>query len=58
MSLKFPLDCEPSKKRADVSPTTISGFFFSIINKFKKDDVTQMGFVEDFMLFVVKRCYL
>jgi hypothetical protein len=53
MALKFPLDYEPSKKRAHVSPTTIS-CFFSIINKFKKDDVTQMGFVEDLMLFVVK----
>jgi hypothetical protein len=57
MALKFPLDHKPSKKRAHVFSTTIFGFF-SIIGKFKKDDVTQMGFVEDLMLFVVKGCYL
>jgi len=57
MMQKFPLDHEPSKKRAHVSPTTISSFF-SIISKFKWDDVTQMGFVDDLMLFVVKGCYL
>jgi hypothetical protein len=57
MALKFPLHYEPNKKRAHVSPTTIFGFF-SIIGKFKKDYVTQMDFVEDLMLFVVKGCYL
>jgi hypothetical protein len=28
--------------------------FFSIVSKFKRDVVTQMGFVEDLLLFVVK----
>jgi len=49
----FPLDHEPNKKRAHVSLFVIFGFF-SIVNKFKINDVTQMGFVEDMMLFMVK----
>jgi hypothetical protein len=40
---RFLLDREPNKKRAHVCPTTIFGFF-SISNKFKKDDAIQVGF--------------
>jgi hypothetical protein len=28
--------------------------FYSTISKFKKDDVIQVGFLEDLMLFVIK----
>jgi len=50
---KSPLNCEHSKKRAHVSPCIIFGFL-STSNKFKKDDVTHAGFLENVMLFVVK----
>jgi hypothetical protein len=46
---RSPLYHESSKKRTRVYPTTIY-----ISNKFKRDDVTQMGFIEYLMLFVVK----
>jgi len=32
--------------------------FFSITNKFKKDDAIQIGFLEVLMLFVIKRLML
>ncbi len=44
---------ELNKKKANVSPFNISGFFFNS-SKFKKNDQTQSSFVKDFMLFVVK----
>jgi hypothetical protein len=50
---KSPLYCEPSKKRVNVVPFKIIGFFLNNY-KFKKDDLTQSGFVEDFMSFIVK----
>jgi len=43
----------PLKKRACVSRIAISSFFF-IVNKFKRDDATQLGFLEDLMLIVMK----
>jgi hypothetical protein len=43
---------EPNKNRVNVSPSNISSFFSSSF-KFKKDDLTQSSFVEDFM-YVVK----
>lgn len=46
---RSPLYHESSKKRTHVYPTTIY-----ITNKFKRDDVTQMGFMQYLMLFVVK----
>ncbi len=48
---RSPLDYEPNKKKATISPSNILVFFYF---KFKKDDLTQVGFVEDLMLFVVK----
>jgi hypothetical protein len=50
---RFPFDCEPNKKRAHVCPSRISSFF-SIANKFKKDDEIQVGFLEALMLFMIK----
>jgi hypothetical protein len=50
---KCPRDCEPNKKIATISPSNIIGLF-STNFKFKKYDLTQVGFVEDLMLFVVK----
>jgi hypothetical protein len=50
---RSPLDCEPNKKRAIDFPSNIFGFF-STNFKFKKDDLIQVGFLEDLMLFVVK----
>jgi hypothetical protein len=52
-ALRSTLDCEPNKKRAIVFPSNIFGFF-STNFKYKKYDLTQVGFVEDLMLFVVK----
>jgi hypothetical protein len=49
---KSPLYCELSKKRVNV-PFKILGFFLNNY-KFKKDDLTQSGFVEDFMSFIIK----
>jgi hypothetical protein len=46
-------DCEPNKKKAHVSPIAIFCFFILLVNS-KKNVATQMGFVEDFLLFVVK----
>jgi hypothetical protein len=57
IAMRSPLNCEPSKKRARVCPTIISGFF-CIPSKFKKDDATQIGVLEDLMLFVVKGGHL
>ncbi len=51
---KSPLYCELNKKRVNVVPLKILGFFLNNY-KFKKDDLTQLGFVEDFMSFIVKR---
>jgi len=51
---RSPLNCEPSKKRAHVSPCTSFGFL-STSNKFKKNDATHVGFLENVMLFVIKR---
>lgn len=53
MAPRSSLDHEPNKKKAHVSPISIV-CFFSIASKFKRDVVTQMGFVEDLLLFVVK----
>jgi hypothetical protein len=50
---KSPLYCEPSKKKVNVAPFKILGFFLNTY-KFKKDDLTQSSFVEDFMSFIVK----
>jgi hypothetical protein len=50
---RSPLDREPNKKRAHVCPSIISSFF-SIANKFKKDDEIQIGFLEALMLFMIK----
>jgi hypothetical protein len=41
-------------KKKHVFPFANSSFFLSTISKFKKDDVTQVGFLEDLMLFVIK----
>jgi hypothetical protein len=49
---KSPLYREPSKKKVNVSPFNIFGFFSSSF-KFKKDDLTRSSFVENPM-FVVK----
>jgi hypothetical protein len=50
---KSPLNCEPSKKKAHVSP--FANFsFFSTVRKFKTYDATQVGYLEDLMLFVIK----
>ncbi len=54
MAPRSSLDREPNKKRAHVSPIAIFCFFFSNASKFKRDVVTQMGFVEDLLLFVVE----
>jgi hypothetical protein len=51
---KSPLDCEPSKKKAHVSPFAIFSFF-STPSKFKKYNATQVGSLEDLTLFVIKR---
>ncbi len=40
---RSPLNHEPNKKRAHVSPCTVFGLF-STSNKFKKDDATHVGF--------------
>jgi hypothetical protein len=40
---KTPLDQQANKKKAHVSPSTISRFF-SIESKVKKDDPTHVGF--------------
>jgi hypothetical protein len=53
LTTRFPLACEPSKKKAHVSPYVISGFFSSTY-KFKKDDAIQIIFLEYLMLFVIK----
>jgi hypothetical protein len=50
---KAPLDQQASKKKAHVFPSTISRFF-SIKSKFRKNDPTHVGFLEDLMLFMVK----
>jgi hypothetical protein len=50
---RSPLNCEPNKKRAHVSPCKIFGFL-STSNKFKKDDAIHVGFLENVMLFVIK----
>jgi hypothetical protein len=42
MAPRSPRGCESSKKKANVFLTTIFDFFF-IVNKFKRDDVTQAG---------------
>jgi hypothetical protein len=47
------LDCDPNKKRPHVSSSIISNFFL-ITSKFKKDDATQVVFLEDLMLFMIK----
>jgi hypothetical protein len=46
------LSCEPTKKQAHVTPSAIFGFF-SFTNQFKKNE-TQVCFLEDVMLFVIK----
>jgi len=45
-----------NKKKAHVSPSTISRFF-SIERKFRKDDPIHVGFLKELMLFVVKGHY-
>jgi hypothetical protein len=40
---RCPLDREPSKKKVHVSPFAIFNFF-SLVNKFKKDDAIQVFF--------------
>jgi hypothetical protein len=47
------MDHEPIKKKTIINPITICRFFV-IFNQFKKDHETQMGFLEDVMLFVIK----
>jgi hypothetical protein len=51
--LTISLSHEPTKKRTHVIPSAISGFFSST-NQFKKDNETQVCFLEDVMLFVIK----
>ncbi len=51
---KAPIDRNASKKRAHVSPFEISRDFV-ISSKFKKDDSTHVGFLDDLILLVVKR---
>ncbi len=53
LASRCPLDCEPNKKNAHVSPTIVYSFF-STATSFKKDDVTQVGFLEDLMLLVIE----
>jgi len=47
------LSHEPTKKQMHVIISAIFGFF-SFINQFKKDNETQVCFLEDVMLFVIK----
>jgi hypothetical protein len=44
---------EPTKKWVHVTPSAIF-VFFSFTNQFKKDNETQVCFLEDVMLFVIK----
>jgi hypothetical protein len=53
LATRSPLNHEPSKKRAHVSPYAISSVF-SFTNKFRKDDAIQVVFLEDLMLFMIK----
>jgi hypothetical protein len=47
------LDWEASKKRVHVSPSIISRLFLTY-SMFKKGDPTQVGFLDDLMLLLVK----
>jgi hypothetical protein len=47
------LNYQPNKKRAHVSSFVISNFF-PIASKFKKDDASQVVFLENLMLFMIK----
>jgi hypothetical protein len=52
---KFPLDHEPNKKNPHAYFHLQYLVFFSITSKIKKGDATKVGFLEDLMLFAVKR---
>jgi hypothetical protein len=51
---RSPLDHEFTKKRAHMYLLLQFLVFFFFVSKFKKDDVIQVVFLEDLMLFVIK----
>jgi hypothetical protein len=52
--IKAPIDRNANKKGAHVSPSEIFKVFL-ISNKFKKDDPTHVGFLDDLILLVMKK---
>jgi hypothetical protein len=53
LATRSSFNCEPNKKKVQVSPSATFGFF-SFANKFKKDDAIQVVLLENLMLFVIK----
>jgi len=53
-SMKAPLIKRLTKNKFHISSSTIFKFF-STSNKFKKNDPTHVGFLEDLMLLMIKR---
>jgi hypothetical protein len=55
LALRFPFNHKSNKKRAHVSCSFFNFWFFSTSSKFKKDNATQVGLLEDLTMFVIKR---